>query len=147
MDESNRLRRVHLFITSQRLPVAASCVVLAMVSPFQTATGSQANAAFTAPILFACLKELASIANIVAIERNWVIVIAEVTEVDRRVFNARFRRVHLLSKLIGEPLRWPTMKVKRAETERTSREDPRGVAWWKSSVAGLPCKTCGIPLI
>lgn len=56
-------------------------------------------------------------AKIVAIKRNWA------TEIDRRALNARWR-VHLLSKLVGEPLRWPTMQVKRAETERSSREDP-----------------------
>lgn len=56
---------------------------------------------FTLLLFLACLEKLASIATIVAIERDWVIIIAEVNSISRQDVNASLRRLDLLSKLVA----------------------------------------------
>lgn len=50
-------------------------------------------------VVLGCVEKLASVANTVAIERDWVIVIVETNSVPRHELNARLRRLDLLSKL------------------------------------------------
>ncbi|KAF2839140.1 hypothetical protein M501DRAFT_1024162 [Patellaria atrata CBS 101060] len=78
IDQGNRLIVVRVSIIGPRLTVAASCVVI-----------------------LACMDKLCAVINIVAVERDWVVVIAEDNKAARRIMNARMRRIDLFCKLLG----------------------------------------------
>lgn len=52
-------------------------------------------------IPLACVEKLCSIMNLVAIERDWVVVIAENSQCGLDVLNSQMRRIDLVCKLVG----------------------------------------------
>ena len=80
VDLLNRLRAIRMSIIFQRIPVAMSCVIFISFPWFHGSELAE-NLAFAVLVLLACLEKLASIANVVAIERDWIIVIAEVNNI------------------------------------------------------------------
>ncbi|UNI16028.1 hypothetical protein JDV02_002504 [Purpureocillium takamizusanense] len=56
---------------------------------------------FAVLCVLACVEKLAAMANLVAVERDWVVVMTEGDEDWRRVVNARMRRIDLFCKLLG----------------------------------------------
>jgi hypothetical protein len=100
IDRADRLAIVRTSIIGQRVAVAISCVLLwALLS--QPLSNSVQNAVFAGSVLCACVEKLAASANLVAIERDWVVIVTEGNEDARRMMNARMRRIDLFCKLLG----------------------------------------------
>ncbi|KAJ5153438.1 uncharacterized protein N7482_009916 [Penicillium canariense] len=121
IDVGNRLQVVRLSIVFQRLVVAASCVIfylLAIGLPMKRVVNTCLLAILT---LLACFEKLCSVLNLVAVEKDWVVVVAGENngglrsalyrcEVDwpfhanfsfNTAMNAQMRRIDLVCKLIG----------------------------------------------
>lgn len=58
-------------------------------------------ALFCASVLLACLEKLAFVANTVAVERDWIIVVSDSLNVDRQELNSTMRRIDLICKLVA----------------------------------------------
>jgi iron-regulated transporter 1 len=101
IDTGHRLNVVRVSIVGQRLAVAASCGIFwAMYE--KKALGSRLRTVlFTLNVVLACVEKLCSIMNLVSVERDWVVVIAQGDEVTRALLNARMRRIDLFCKLLG----------------------------------------------
>ncbi|KAK3681657.1 Ferroporti-1 [Podospora appendiculata] len=101
VDAGNRLLVVRVSIVLQRFAVAASCVifyVLAKGLPF----GEAAKMGMLVLLsILACVEKLTSIMNLVSVEKDWVVVMAENDQEALRVLNAQMRRIDLLCKLFG----------------------------------------------
>lgn len=101
IDTGNRLQVVRVSIVFQRLVVAASCAVfyiLAIDTPLPSGVREGLVAVVT---FFACIEKLCSILNLVSVEKDWVIVVAEGNPEVLQVMNAQMRRIDLLCKLFG----------------------------------------------
>ncbi|KAL2115407.1 hypothetical protein VTJ04DRAFT_9662 [Mycothermus thermophilus] len=100
IDRRNRLSVIRASIMAQRVAVAASCVLFWLMLDkrvgFPTLKGL-----FAVTVVLACVEKLAAGANLVSVERDWVVVITEGNEAARRVMNARMRRIDLFCKLVG----------------------------------------------
>ena len=75
IDNWDRLRCVRASIVGQRLPVAISClifVVLSRLDSKRSTTPWMEWALFSAAVVLACIEKLASVANTVSVERDWV---------------------------------------------------------------------------
>ncbi|KAF2673981.1 hypothetical protein BT63DRAFT_452038 [Microthyrium microscopicum] len=104
IDHSNRLVVIRASIIWQRIPVATSCAIfgLLMITNSNNDHGLPRllfGVCFSITVLLACVEKLASIANTVAIERDWAIVIATSLDIDRAQLNAAMRRIDLFCKL------------------------------------------------
>ena len=101
VDQLDRLQIVRLAIIGQRGAVMLSCLGFwALSQDILNFPGSRPL--LTAILaLLACLEKLCSIMNIIAIERDWVIVIAENFEYQLEVLNSQMRRIDLVCKLVG----------------------------------------------
>lgn len=60
-----------------------------------------ASGLFAVVVLAACVEKLGSVMNLVAVERDWVVVMTEGNEPARRLLSARMRRIDLFCKLVG----------------------------------------------
>ncbi|KAK5654299.1 hypothetical protein OQA88_7476 [Cercophora sp. LCS_1] len=97
IDHGDRLRVLRVSIVGQRVAVALSCVLfLAMQWG-----GEGVKATFPALVVLACVERLGAMMNLIAVERDWVVVMTEGNDEGRRVLNARMRRIDLLCKLLG----------------------------------------------
>jgi solute carrier family 40 (iron-regulated transporter), member 1 len=78
IDSCERLRVLQTSIAGQRLPVALSCLLLFSMARYPTHFDGEIMKAscLIALSLFACVEKLAAIMNTIAIERDWVVVIA-----------------------------------------------------------------------
>ncbi|KAL4795929.1 Ferroporti-1 [Aspergillus venezuelensis] len=99
VDRVNRLVAIRHSIIWQRLPVAVSCVCLGVLLTSPPTRLSWVL--FVALVLFAGVEKLASTANTVAVERDWVVVISDSLNVPRKDLNARMRRIDLFCKLVA----------------------------------------------
>jgi iron-regulated transporter 1 len=99
LDRANRLSAIRLSIVLQRVPVALSCLLFLLLlrSPDRASPWFLAILACTT--VLACVEKLAAVANTVAVERDWVLVVADGLGVERRVLNATMRRIDLVCKL------------------------------------------------
>ncbi|TQW12191.1 iron-regulated transporter [Cordyceps javanica] len=113
IDRGDRLAVVRASIVGQRLPVAASCGLLWLLerraraaagrmselTPTPTLTPTPMHAAGLLVLLCALagVEKVAAMANTIAVERDWVVVMTG----DDEVINARMRRIDLLCKLLG----------------------------------------------
>ncbi|KAF2500349.1 iron-regulated transporter [Lophium mytilinum] len=101
IDATNRLDVVRLSIVIQRLVVSVSClgfwflITRRSIPPFW----KFGLLAFLSAL--ACVEKLSSIMNLVAVERDWVVVIAEGHEPTLRELNSQMRRIDLICKLAG----------------------------------------------
>ncbi|KAJ9636016.1 uncharacterized protein PV06_01164 [Exophiala oligosperma] len=102
IDSNNRLSTIRISILGQRASVAASCAAFALLF--------QAKEALSKPILalllvllivLACVEKLCSIMNTVAVERDWVVVIAGGDDSELQTLNAQMRRIDLFCKLVS----------------------------------------------
>ncbi|XWW94107.1 hypothetical protein V2A60_002049 [Cordyceps javanica] len=111
IDRGDRLAVVRASIVGQRLPVAASCGLLwllerrarAAAGRMSELTPTPTHAAGLLVLLCALagVEKVAAMANTIAVERDWVVVMTGDDEGWRRVINARMRRIDLLCKLLG----------------------------------------------
>jgi iron-regulated transporter 1 len=102
VDRHDRLEVVRSSIVWQRLSVAGSCVVLvAMLQTQGNGGGFITYGLFVISIILACIEKLAYIANTVAVERDWIIVVADSLKLERQQLNSVMRRIDLICKLVA----------------------------------------------
>jgi iron-regulated transporter 1 len=100
IDHADRLAVVRTSIIGQRVAVAASCGLFCVM--LGRSSGPPAlDGLFAAAVALACVEKLAAGVNLVAVERDWVVVMTEGNEAARRTMNARMRRIDLFCKLLG----------------------------------------------
>ncbi|CRG84408.1 Solute carrier family 40 member 1 [Talaromyces islandicus] len=100
IDRFDRLKVLRSSIVWQRIPVAASCLIILLLLS-QEGVSLSSNALFACASLLACVEKLASVANTVAVERDWVVIISDSLEIPRQDLNASMRRIDLFCKLIA----------------------------------------------
>ncbi|KAF2030566.1 hypothetical protein EK21DRAFT_100426 [Setomelanomma holmii] len=103
VDRKDRLYVVQMSIIWQRLSVAGSCLILLAMLPLAGRPGGGlfTYIAFFCSVILACLEKLAFVANTVAVERDWIVVVSESLKVDRQELNSTMRRIDLVCKLIA----------------------------------------------
>jgi iron-regulated transporter 1 len=99
VDRNERLEVVRASIVWQRLSVAASCLVLAAMMGREK--GVVMYVLFGASVVLACVEKLAFVANTVAVERDWIVVVAESLKMERQELNSTMRRIDLVCKLVA----------------------------------------------
>ncbi|KAF4462465.1 Iron-regulated transporter [Fusarium albosuccineum] len=99
-DSLDRLKALHLSIVAQRLSVALSCFLFILLQGWSTSPSTKC-VFFVILTVLGCIEKLASVASIVAIERDWVITIAKTYGLQRQDLNASLRRLDILSKPIS----------------------------------------------
>ena len=101
VDRLDRLRTVRLSIIGQRGAVILSCLGFwALSSDVWNSPGLRPSLIAILALL-ACAEKLCSIMNLIAIERDWVIVVAENSQCGLDVLNSQMRRIDLVCKLVG----------------------------------------------
>lgn len=102
LDRTNRLVSIRVSIVGQRCAVVISCFIfwamLEVAGASQSVTGALGLAALS---VLACVEKLCSILNVVAVERDWVVVIGNDDEKYLQRMNAQMRRIDLFCKIIG----------------------------------------------
>jgi len=100
VDRANRLKAIRSSIVWQRLPVATSCGLFLVL---HAAPQSRLTfwLCFPMTVLLACFEKLAAIGNTVAVERDWIIVVADALALPRQSLNATMRRIDLCCKLLA----------------------------------------------
>jgi len=102
IDSTNRLTVIRRSILGQRLAVAASCAAfLALLLLKETLPSYVVYAFFTGLVLLACIEKISIIANTIAVERDWVVVIAGDNKGLLQEMNSQMRRIDLLCKLLS----------------------------------------------
>ncbi|KAK8143672.1 hypothetical protein G3M48_006896 [Beauveria asiatica] len=102
IDGGDRLAVVRASIVLQRLPVAASCSILWLLERrMATLTPRIVVGLMVLLCALAGVEKVAAMANTIAVERDWVVVVTREDDAWRRVINARMRRIDLLCKLLG----------------------------------------------
>lgn len=101
IDRTNRLKTLRISIVVQRLAVIASCLLLWVMSLDLTSYTALKPTIFGTVCLLACAEKTCSIMNLIAVERDWVIVISENSSCELRTLNAQMRRLDLFCKLVG----------------------------------------------
>jgi iron-regulated transporter 1 len=100
VDNQNRLYVVRHSIVWQRLSVAGSCLVLAAMLMLG-GNGLVTYSLFFISVILACIEKLAFVANTVAVERDWIIVVSDSLGAERQQLNSTMRRIDLVCKLIA----------------------------------------------
>lgn len=78
IDQSNRLSVVRTSIIGQRIPVAASCGILWLLElRLDHMTASYTAALLALLCILAGIEKVSAMANIIAVERDWVVVMTE----------------------------------------------------------------------
>lgn len=117
VDHTDRLTVVRGSIVYQRIAVIATCFLLwlmaLLLQPTESHKGGSSlrnpsevystkfNALLALLIMCACVERLCATVNMVSVERDWVVVIANGNSETLRTLNARMRRIDLLCKLLG----------------------------------------------
>ena len=101
VDRLDRLKTVRLSIIGQRGAVVLSCLCFWALSTNAPGFLGLRPALLAILVLLACMEKLCSIMNLIAIERDWVVVIAETSQCGLEVLNSQMRRIDLVCKLIG----------------------------------------------
>lgn len=101
VDSKNRLYVVRQSIIWQRISVALSCLILAMLLAGNPQNGLIVYGLFATIVALAGIEKLAFVANTVAVERDWIIVVSDSLGVERQELNSAMRRIDLICKLIA----------------------------------------------
>ncbi|KAJ9144704.1 putative Iron-regulated transporter [Pleurostoma richardsiae] len=102
IDSGDRLSVVRASIVGGRVAVVASCVVFWAMERRGSSVGKDGkDGLFALLVMAACVEKLCAMMNLVAVERDWVVVITEGNEDARQLLNARMRRIDLFCKLVG----------------------------------------------
>ncbi|KAK0625181.1 putative iron-regulated transporter [Bombardia bombarda] len=111
IDHGDRLNVVRTSIVGQRVAVALSCGLFWLMELGRSDMGALATESlFALTVALTCVEKLCSVMNLVAVERDWVVVITEGNDSARRDLNARMRRIDLICKLLG-PLAISTIAI------------------------------------
>ncbi|KAM0272894.1 hypothetical protein ACHAQH_008522 [Verticillium albo-atrum] len=101
IDVGNRLRVVRISIVFQRIAVAISCAAF-YVLVLRLPLGRAVEAAMLVILsFFACVEKICSTMNMVAVEKDWVVVVAEGDQDALLQMNSQMRRIDLFCKLLG----------------------------------------------
>jgi iron-regulated transporter 1 len=100
IDQWDRLKCIRISIVLQRVAVSLSCVMLGLWVLLDVSTRI-AIVLFSGLVVLACIEKVGSIANTVAVERDWVPIISSSLEYDRSVLNASMRKIDLTCKLVA----------------------------------------------
>ncbi|KAK5956990.1 hypothetical protein OHC33_001359 [Knufia fluminis] len=102
IDHGNRLDVIRASILGQRLAVAASCATfLVLFLLKESLPNAVAYTLFVGLILLACIEKLCITMNTIAVERDWVVVIAAENESLLQEMNSQMRRIDLFCKLVS----------------------------------------------
>ena len=101
VDVGDRLQVVRLSIVAQRAVVAASCALFYLLSSTAHPSILVTAAILALLTVLACTEKLCAIMNFIAIERDWVVVIAGDDDYSLRLMNSQLRRIDLFCKLAG----------------------------------------------
>ena len=101
VDQSDRLQIVRFAITGQRGAVVLSCLGFWALSQHVLNFPAFRPLLIVMLAVLACVEKLCSVMDVIAIERDWVVVIAENSECHLEVLNSQMRRIDLVCKLIG----------------------------------------------
>ncbi|RJE26723.1 iron-regulated transporter [Aspergillus sclerotialis] len=101
IDRGDRLSVVRGSIVSQRLAVAASCIILWVLAKGYAEQSLHRGLLLAVLAVLACVEKLGSIMNFIAVEKDWVVVIARDDEEILKGLNSRMRRIDLVCKLAG----------------------------------------------
>ena len=101
VDRLDRLRTVRLSIIGQRGAVILSCLGFWVLSIDDLNFSGLRPSLIAILALLACVEKLCSIMNLIAIERDWVVVVAESSQCGLEVLNSQMRRIDLVCKLVG----------------------------------------------
>ena len=99
IDRKNRLSLVRESIIGQRISVIVSCLLFAIMAI--TKSASLKIGLLSALCILACVEKVYSVMNLIAVERDWVVVIANDVKLDLQSLNSQIRRIDLASKLLG----------------------------------------------
>ena len=101
IDRTDRLPTIRLSIVGQRLPVILSCLVFWLLLEYQKLMPNVIiGLCFGLSVLLACMEKLSATMNIIAVERDWVVSIAENDSILQSM-NSQMRRIDLFCKLVG----------------------------------------------
>lgn len=101
IDTTSRLRVVRESIIYQRLSVVVSCILFYLLSTTFINRPWLQFVCLGLLSAIACIEKLCSIMNLVAVERDWVVVIAGDSPTNLRTLNSQMRRIDLFCKLMG----------------------------------------------
>ena len=101
IDQGNRLNVVRVSIVGQRMAVGTSCGIFWTLYKREELGPKLRTSFFVVLVLFACIEKLCSVMNLIAVERDWVVVISQDDSSSRRILNARMRRIDLFCKLFS----------------------------------------------
>lgn len=102
IDRGNRLAVVRTSILGQRFSVTTSCLAFLYLLFFRKSSSQFVQLLlFLTLMLLACTEKLCIIMNTIAVERDWVVVIANENEQLLQVMNAQLRRIDLFCKLVA----------------------------------------------
>ncbi|KAF2139465.1 uncharacterized protein K452DRAFT_275786 [Aplosporella prunicola CBS 121167] len=101
IDTSDRIQVVRLSIVLQRLVVAGSCVIFWFLAGDWQWVRTSMPFILAVLVVLACIEKLCAILNMVSVERDWVVVIANQNDSSLRMLNAQMRRIDLFCKLAG----------------------------------------------
>ncbi|KAF2127936.1 hypothetical protein P153DRAFT_294412 [Dothidotthia symphoricarpi CBS 119687] len=101
VDRGNRLHVVRQSIIWQRVSVACSCLALLTVLSIGEEEVHLRSGMFVASVVLACVEKVGFIANTVAVERDWIVVVSDSLGVERQKLNSVMRRIDLGCKLVA----------------------------------------------
>lgn len=100
IDSTNRLEVIRGSIVYQRIAVISTCFLFYLMIVVGV-DSSWFNIFLGLLIGFACVERLCATMNMVSVERDWVVVIADGDTKFLQSLNAKMRRIDLFCKLIG----------------------------------------------
>lgn len=101
VDQGDRLKVVRLSIVGQRGAAILSCLGFWALSTNLLDFAGFKPFLIAILVLLACVEKLCSIMNTIAIERDWVVILAENSQCGLEVLNSQMRRIDLMCKLVG----------------------------------------------
>ena len=101
VDQGDRLKVVRLSIVGQRMAVILSCLGFWALSTSVLGFPSLRPLLIALLAVLACGEKLCSIMNLIAIERDWVVIVAENSRYGLEVLNSQMRRIDIICKLVG----------------------------------------------
>ena len=100
IDEMNRLHSMRHSIILQRAAVIISCALFLLIR-MNDWHSSVTLTLFGIMTLLACVEKLASLGSTIALEKDWVIVVCDASNLERSSLNAILRRIDLFCKLVA----------------------------------------------
>lgn len=99
IDTRPRLEVVRVSIVGQRIAVMVSCLAFLFLLSTMKSKSWKTYVGFSVLVVLACIEKLCSIMNLVSVERDWVVVMADGNDDQLQMLNAKMRRIDLFCKL------------------------------------------------